>query len=258
VRKTVLLLAVLTLAFLTAAAVSARTVRGFKLPSTARKITENLYYLGRNARGAQGYAFIYRKDSAAKPPWAGDGKDKGGSGDIQCYGFLAKNARWKTTEGYVADIDSPATELSLETWDSEVSFDIFGARNTGYGGPFEADASAPDGLNELYFGAIDEPGVIGVTTVWGYFSGPPRWRELIEWDMVLDDVDFVWGDAGSNPAVMDYQNILTHELGHAAGLADLYESGCSEETMYGYGTEGETKKRDLNPGDVAGIQELYK
>jgi len=28
--------------------------------------------------------------------------------------------------------------------------------------------------------------------------------------------------------------------------------------MYGYGTEGETKKRDLAPQDITGIKELYK
>jgi hypothetical protein len=27
--------------------------------------------------------------------------------------------------------------------------------------------------------------------------------------------------------------------------------------MYGYATEGETKKRDLESGDIAGIKKLY-
>jgi predicted Zn-dependent protease len=56
---------------------------------------------------------------------------------------------------------------------------------------------------------------------------------------------------------MDLRNIATHELGHAVGLADLYENACSEETMYGYSSEGETKKRDLNDGDITGLQQLY-
>ena len=41
------------------------------------------------------------------------------------------------------------------------------------------------------------------------------------------------------------------------GLIDIYDSACSEVTMYGYGTEGETKKRTLEPTDIAGIQTLY-
>ncbi len=56
---------------------------------------------------------------------------------------------------------------------------------------------------------------------------------------------------------MDLQNIATHELGHGAGLIDLYDAVASEQTMYGYSTKGETKKRDLNTGDIAGIQDLY-
>lgn len=71
------------------------------------------------------------------------------------------------------------------------------------------------------------------------------------------DTDFTWGDATTNPAVMDLQNIATHELGHGVGLGDLYDTVCIDETMYGYSTEGETSKRDLNAGDIVGIQELY-
>ncbi|MDX1607881.1 MAG: matrixin family metalloprotease, partial [Candidatus Spechtbacterales bacterium] len=81
-------------------------------------------------------------------------------------------------------------------------------------------------------------------------------RELVEWDMVFDDVDFNWSTTGDVNA-MDFESISTHELGHAVGLADLYTSDCSEETMYGYATEGETKKRDLNSGDITGMSKLY-
>jgi hypothetical protein len=34
-------------------------------------------------------------------------------------------------------------------------------------------------------------------------------------------------------------------------------NGCTEETMYAFATEGETKKRSLHTGDIAGIQVLY-
>ena len=75
---------------------------------------------------------------------------------------------------------------------------------------------------------------------------------------MLFNESFAWGDADvGGQSVMDLQNIATHELGHSAGLADLYETACNQETMYGYGTEGEIIKRDLNPGDITGIQKLY-
>jgi hypothetical protein len=46
-------------------------------------------------------------------------------------------------------------------------------------------------------------------------------------------------------------------VGAARGLADLHDSVATEETMYDYSMEGESKKRTLNTGDIAGVQELY-
>ena len=56
---------------------------------------------------------------------------------------------------------------------------------------------------------------------------------------------------------MDFENIATHELGHAMGMAHPADS-CTEETMYRFASSGETKKRTLNAGDIAGIKGLYK
>jgi len=109
----------------------------------------------------------------------------------------------------------------------------------------------------------DESGVIAVCIVWGYFTGPPSTRRIVEFDIMFD-TDFNWGCAGDtnetglgDTSFMDLQNIATHELGHGVGLGDLYITEASDETMYGYSTEGETKKRTLYIGDIAGIQELY-
>jgi hypothetical protein len=119
-----------------------------------------------------------------------------------------------------------------------------------------ADLTSPDNKNEVLFGNVDFPGAIAVTIVWGIFRGLPAGRELVEWDQVYDDVDFDWGLNGE-AGKMDFENIATHELGHSVGLADLYDAVCSEETMYGYAAEGETKKRTLEGGDITGVLELY-
>jgi hypothetical protein len=122
---------------------------------------------------------------------------------------------------------------------------------------------APDGKNEILFGSIAEPGTVAVTIVWGIFSGPPSARGLVEWDMVFDDASFRWGNAGEtsetepgDTSVMDFWNVFTHEAGHAAGLAHPSET-CAEATMYRFTQEGETKRRTLHGGDIAGIQALY-
>jgi len=56
---------------------------------------------------------------------------------------------------------------------------------------------------------------------------------------------------------MDLQNIATHEIGHGVGLADVYQTACSEVTMYSYSTEGEIIKRTFETPDITGLQKLY-
>ena len=87
------------------------------------------------------------------------------------------------------------------------------------------------------------------------FLGPPKNRVLVEWDQVYDQVDYDWSSSGE-AGKMDFENIATHELGHSVGMGHP-SSECIEETMYAYAGYGETKKRDLNAGDIAGINGLY-
>lgn len=191
----------------------------------------------------------------------------------QCYGFLATGAKWKTVEPWVLNPVN-ASGLNDSFLLSNLTADIAkwedatdgivgnsaGVNILGNGtlvtSTLVADTSSPDGKNEVYFANISDPGAIAVTIVWGRFSGPSWWRELVEWDQIYDDYDFAWSASGAAGA-MDFENIATHELGHSVGLADLYTSSCSEETMYGYGSYGETKKQTLNTGDIAGINKLY-
>jgi hypothetical protein len=52
----------------------------------------------------------------------------------------------------------------------------------------------------------------------------------------------------------DFQEVLTHELGHALGLGHSQES---EAVMYGQGYIGDTARRVLRDDDVEGVQALY-
>ncbi len=92
------------------------------------------------------------------------------------------------------------------------------------------DDGETDGVNAISLGPLPEE-IIGVTTVWGVRWGPPKERYIAEADMLLNNL-YSRGDATTDPALMDLLNILTHELGHCAGMDDLYDTAASEETMH--------------------------
>lgn len=215
----------------------------------------------------EGYAFIHRKEAAVKPIRPPRG------GTTQCYAFLGNGAKWKAVEpwvvnptnnrGLAGDFVLNNLGLNIAKWEDAtdgVMGNLTGADILGNGtstaAVLAADLQSPDNQNEAYFADVSTSNAIAVTVVWGIFSGPPFGRELVEWDQIYDDVDYDWsatGEAGK----MDFENIATHELGHSVGLADLYETTCGEETMYGYSANGEIKKQTLNSGDIAGVNKLY-
>jgi len=150
---------------------------------------------------------------------------------------------------YVVDdgLDFGVIVKSFETWDDETSTELFFEGVQG-----EVTAGFLDDTNALSYGDYYSAGVIAVTYIWYY----PDTGEIVEVD-TLFDTDYTWGDATFDPTVMDLQNIATHEFGHWLVLDDLYNRPARKQTMYGYSTYGETIKRTLESGDIAGIQEIY-
>ncbi len=209
---------------------------------------------------------IHYKKGHEKPPWAGGGKPNGDSGE---YKLLGKGVKWKTDISLYIDSSNSGLEnqfvngtieLAAEEWDDGaysgwggVEINLVDDYDQMSGADFDEDR--PDGYNELLFGE-DKPGIIAVTIIWGYFGGPPKTREIVEFDIRFNTY-YAWGDAETDGNVMDLQNIATHEIGHGLGLADLYDADAMQETMYGYSDYGETTKRDLYKGDKAGITALY-
>lgn len=253
--------AAVVLAAVFAGAAEAKPNKEFKLPEGALKLGDGSYYLGKktdpvSGKTVEGIAYLHPKKQAAKAT----ARPGGGTA---CYAFIASGLKWKTVEPWVLDGANShgltgsfllsSTAASITKWESAGGANIFGNGSLASG--LSADEVQPDGQNEVLFGSIDGEGTIAVTITWGYYNGPAKFREIVEWDQVFDDEDFAWSATGE-AAKMDYENISTHELGHAAGMGHP-SAGCTEETMYAYATEGETKKRTLNPGDAAGINALY-
>lgn len=110
-----------------------------------------------------------------------------------------------------------------------------------------------DGANVISIGPYDGPGnVLACAAIWNTSSGI-----IVETDILFDSSES-WSVAESCPAnAYDVQNCMTHEVGHTLMLWDLYDLTDSEQTMYGYTTFGETKKRTLNTGDMAGASYIY-
>lgn len=247
--------------------------RFFQLPPQAVQVAPGTFDLGLAAdvdgRPVQGLMFVHpRRGFAHRPghnPGGGSGGGGGNGGGSECYAFLANGAKWRTVEPYGLDPNNSSgvstadirywTGVGLITWETPVG-EIFGERDDSMVVD-GADTQTTDGKNEILFALMSDPNVVAATIVW-YTIGPPFTREIVEWDMVLNDdtTAFRWGDAAADPSVMDYLNVFTHEAGHAAGL-DHPSDACTEETMYRFTEVSETKKRTLNAGDEAGITALY-
>jgi len=209
--------------------------------------------------------FVHYKKPRGKP--ADKPGKKPPKPESEYYTFLAKGVKWKnpSLSEFFVDTTNNAGLNSADAFDAvTVAADTWAAAPGGAGllpsyasgEGLSADWDVPDGSNEVVFGDVPYANAIAVTIVWGIFGGPPGRREILEFDMMFDDVDFDWAIDGSNDA-MDLQNIATHEFGHAVGLGDLYETACTEVTMYGYSENGETEKRTLEDPDKAGLWELY-
>lgn len=215
--------------------------------------------------------FIHYKKPRGKPDNPGK-KPKPPKEDEGSYTYIARGMKWKVAEDYIFNPDgapefsSGAISDAMATWDGEVSFDIFGSLEDVVGATVNEDVDDENviifaDLNDFTWLNIGDPsGVIAVTLVWGFYNAPPRFREIVEVDMIFNTGgEWDWGHAvEEGDPVMDVLNIAVHEIGHAAGMGDLYDTTASLETMYGYSSTGEIIKRDLYIGDIAGITNLYR
>jgi hypothetical protein len=202
----------------------------------------------------------------AKPP-----KPPGGGGENGYFKLITGGVKWKTFPVPIevnpdnSGLDPSAVlsniTISAEEWDdgaysgwggvSQNLFQVNTTFSTKTYGDLAWTSDKLDGANTLVWGNYPTGGVIAVTILWYN----PATKSIVEFDIVFD-TDYKWSTTGASDA-MDLQNIATHEIGHGAGLGDVYQDAAYKETMYGYSIWGETSKRDLYTGDKQGITKLY-
>jgi hypothetical protein len=98
---------------------------------------------------------------------------------------------------------------------------------------------------------------VGVNVFW-FRTDTPHYNEIFEFDIIFNGYYYEWDTSpNGTEGRFDVENVATHELGHALSLADLYTSGDTEFTMYGYTAPAEIKKRTLEYDDEDGIIYMY-
>jgi MYXO-CTERM domain-containing protein len=80
--------------------------------------------------------------------------------------------------------------------------------------------------------------------------------DALDADIVINDAHFAWGDkmGTEGGSSYDLQNTITHELGHAIGVAHSEHEWA---TMYGMTGPDDTDKRFLDDDDVDAARALY-
>jgi len=241
------------------------------IPENARDLGNGVYDLGfkvHDGQIVQGTLYVFSDKQFAKPDGTPGNGPRGGGGEetSTCYSYITKGAKWRTEESWAISTHmAPGNYVTsiiagaISEWENadNPAHDIMASLDTGLTVDVNSIGNSMNDQNEVAFGDIDENGVIAATWVWRTVGGPPSQRYIAEWDQVYDVVSFSWtNDVTINPNSMDFDNIATHEVGHAVGMGHP-DSTCTLETMYAYASNGETIKQDLYTGDIAGVNGLY-
>lgn len=208
--------------------------------------------------------FIHSRNHDAKPT---DGKP---SKTPALYSY--SRYRWPTAAipYYYNDANSPVAnalegiQAAFGAWNDTDSSVVFSYQTTTSALP-GVDVSFPDYQNVVGWAVLD-PGTIGLTIIWSN----SRTKVVVDVDTVLNlHSSYAWSQTvvvdapdllqltDTDAYDVDVQAIMTHEAGHWLVLNDLYTSSAGDQTMYGYASDRELKKRSLESGDIAGVIKIY-
>lgn len=97
---------------------------------------------------------------------------------------------------------------------------------------------------------VHQLGALAITTV-TFESNAGR---LLDADVEINDVSFIFTACDDCAASFDLQNTLTHELGHVVGLD---HSSDATATMFASAPRGDTSKRSLETDDADALCRVY-
>lgn len=139
-----------------------------------------------------------------------------------------------------------AWNAANNVWDNQVAADIWGTYTTGGSG---SSVGVRDNINQIGFRSFGG-GTLAAQYAWS--SG----GKIIETDGGYNTA--VTFSTNGASGTYDLQGIAAQEFGHGFGLGHSSTSSSSAcLTMYPYGSSGDTSKRTLGSGDIAGIKARY-
>lgn len=184
---------------------------------------------------------------------------------------VVKSAGWKLPSTWNYQVNLSSVPATIGTVNAQTL--ITNAFNTWTGAVGPKVVFSQTGTTSVTNARFDYQNIV----TWGRTSGSalavtytwynPSTGYATEIDTIMNK-KFIWywsdpaswatGETCAYSGAYDAQAILTHELGHTLGLDDHYTSEYANNTMYGYGSKGETKKDTLTIGDIAGAKAIYQ
>lgn len=174
-------------------------------------------------------------------------------------GWHLPNGTWNyflNTSSVPSSVGSSNLSIIASNAFGKWSSSVGGKVNFSQVGTTLANRARFDGQNIIAWGRTSA-NALAVTYTWYYIS-----NNLVAEEDTIFNMQYPWywnlaNSACTDTNSYDAQDILTHETGHWMGLKDTYDVAYTNNTMFGYGSKGETKKDTLTTGDVSGVQAIY-